>query len=147
MRVLPRPLWQLHDKLQLSWTAWSESAAVSAATSPDDDNPIADPDAPLSPHQQYKLRKKPDTVTLELPRKGLVKVLTPGATRMHMSTNQLFAYVVDVLRAGKGNISDFAISRSTFHVQCKGTEEELAMKLMESFKSDLDVCYIIVHSL
>ena len=35
-----------------------ESAAISAATSPDDDNPIEDPDAPLSSRQQYKLRKK-----------------------------------------------------------------------------------------
>jgi hypothetical protein len=36
----------------------------------------ADPDAPISYWHQYQLRKKPETVTLNLPRKGLAKLLT-----------------------------------------------------------------------
>ena len=57
----------------------------------------------------------PESITLELPRKGLAKKLTASAGRMKLSTNQSFAYAADIIKAGKGKLSDFSISRSTFY--------------------------------
>jgi hypothetical protein len=51
----------------------------------------------------------------------------------------------DVIKAGKGKVSDLAISWSTFYAQRKDVEEELATKLKEAFKNDSNVLYIIVH--
>ena len=109
------------------------------------DDVTTDPDTSISSWQEYKLKKKPDIVTLNLPQKGLAKLLTPIAGRMHMSTNQSFAYAAEVIKAGKGKVSDFAISRSTFYAQSKDAEEEIATKLTEAFKNDSNVRYIIIH--
>ena len=78
------------------------------------DDVVSDPDAQISSRQKYKERKKPETISLELPRKGLAKVLTPCAGRMQLSTNKSFAYAAEMIKAGEGKLSDFAISRSTF---------------------------------
>lgn len=126
-------------------TMEGESGACTALQADVTDVVTADPDAHVSYRQQYNLRKKPDTVMLNLPRKGLAKLVTPSAGRMHMSTNQSFVYATDIIKAGKGKVSDFAISRSTFHAQRKDTEKKLATKLMETFKNDPNVLYIIIH--
>ena len=111
----------------------------------DGDDATADPDVHVSSRQLHNIKKKPDTVMLELPRKGLAKALTPMAGRMHMSTRQSFGYTAQVIKAGKGQVSDFAISKSIFHSQRKSTEKELAAKLMDKFRKDHDVKFLILH--
>ena len=82
---------------------------------------------------------------LELPRKGLAKALTPMAGRLHMTIRQSFWYTAQVIKAGKGKLSDFTISKSTFHSKHKSTEEELAAKLMDEFWKDHEVKFVILH--
>ena len=47
----------------------------------DGDNKNDDPDVNISKRQQWNMRKQPDTITLQLPRKGLAKILTPSSAR------------------------------------------------------------------
>ena len=49
------------------------------------------------------MNQKPET--LELPRKGLAKALSPSAGRMQLSTRQSFAYAADLIRLGQGKIN------------------------------------------
>ncbi len=61
------------------------------------------------------------------------------------STAQSFAYAAEVIKAGKGNIRDFSISRTTFYTQLKDCESEFATKIMQTFLNDTKVKYIIIH--
>lgn len=127
--------------------AAKELDLMNANCQEDEEDPIKaqDPDAHLSSRQKYNMEKKPDTVTLEMPRKGLAKVLTPIAGRMQLSNRQSFAYAAEVIKAGKGKVADFAMSKSSFYLQRKGTEEELASKLMNEFRNDPKIKFVIVH--
>lgn len=126
-------------------TEVSSKEIVQESSESSEEDLVTDADTTVSYWHKYTMNKKPDTVTLTMPRKGLAKLLAPSAARMHMSTSQSFAYASEVIKAGSGMISDFAISRSTFYAQRKDAEQELAEKLMEKFKSDTRDCYFIIH--
>ena len=78
-----------------------------------------------------------------MPRKGLAKVHKPMEGRKQKSTRQSIARAAQMIKARKGKVSDFAISKTTFH--SRHVEEELATKLMEKFRNDSNVQFLIIH--
>jgi hypothetical protein len=133
-----------------STKAAAKEAATSLGQLDDMDDELTDqisqdPDASISKWQSTKMKQKSETVTLELPRKGLAKALSPSAGRMQLSTRQSFAYAADIIRLCKRKVNDFAMSRSTFYEQRKTAEKELAGKLISKFLNDPQVKYCIIH--
>ena len=74
-----------------------------------------------------------------MPRKVVAKVRTSMAGRKQKSTRQSIAYAAQMIKARKGKVSDFAISKR------KNVEEELATKLMEKFRNDSNNHFLIIH--
>ena len=114
------------------------------------DDAIADPDVRGASwyQEQFERRNKnskPDTVILEIPRRNLAKVLSPSASRMKLSVRQSLVCASDMIRVGKGKVSNFAISKTTFQRQRKAGEAELAAKLMSMFLNNPNLKYIVVH--
>ena len=105
----------------------------------------SDPDPTLSEWNTRKLNQKPDKITLQIPRKGLAKALSPGAARMKLSKRQTFAFTCDLIRLGEGKVSDFSLSSSGVYYQRKQAEEELGSKLLSKFLDNPNVRYLIVH--
>lgn len=104
-----------------------------------------DPDAYISPWQIRQMNKKSDVITLQIPRKGLATSLAPSSARMKLSTNQTFVLASEVIKAGKGKIKDFSMSRSTFYRPQKLAEETLSKKLIDKFKQNSQNHFMIIH--
>ena len=114
------------------------------------DDAIADPDVRGASwyQEQFERRNKnskPDTVILEVPHRNLSKVLSPSASRMKLSVRQSLVCASNMIRVGKGKVSDFAISKTTFQRQRKAGEAELPAKLMSMFLNNPKLKYIVVH--
>ena len=104
----------------------------------------SDPDTTLSEWNTRKLNQKPDKITLQIPRKGLAKALSPGAARMKLSKRQTFAFTCDLIRLGEGKVSDFSLSSSGVYYQRKQAEG-LGSKLLSKFLDNPNVRYLIIH--
>ena len=104
-----------------------------------------DPDVSLTEWRKRELNQKPETINIQLPRKGLAKALAPGAARMKLSSRQSFAVAADMIKVGNGKLADFNISRASVYRQRRDGEHEFGEKLLSKFMNNPNVKYLIIH--
>ena len=110
----------------------------------DDDSD--DAEAVISKKVKYSVNKKPDTVTLKVPRKDLGKKLASMNARCRTSVRQSVVSPAALITHAGGNVKDFkGLSKSSFQRQRRKAEQDMAVKLIDEFVNDPDVEFYSVH--
>ncbi len=89
-------------------------------------------------------RKQSDTVTLEVPRKGMLKGSAELAVRSKFSVRQQTAMTAQFIKLGGGSLKPFSLSASTAQRHRKSEIEERAMKIKNKFIEEMPE-FLVLH--
>ena len=89
--------------------------------------------------------KKPDLITLNLPRKTLSKLTAPLARRYHISPWAQTAFLAKIIKIGGGNVEDFVLSKTSAHRHGKKAIQSESEKIVEEKKEKLRDKNIQLH--